>query len=589
MDATRVFQPIHLLVALLLLTAALYGQVVDHGFINWDDGRYVAENRMVHAGLSWGGLVYAFTATDPFLMPLVRLSFMAESSWLGMAAGHFHVVNVLFHLANICLLYGVVVEMTGARWKGVMVAAVLALHPRHVEAVVWVTERKEVMSAFFAWISLWHYGRHARLHREFRPGGNALAWSLLSFMASLLCKPMWVTLPFLLLLLDYWPLGRWPVGWWPLLREKAWFFLLSLIFSLVTLASFALDEAITPVGALPWEHRLTKMVAGYAGYWVKAVWPVELALYYPHPRGTVSWWSLLGYGLLLLAASGMAWRQRRSQPWWLVGWCWFLGLLFPVSGLVEGGMPVAMADRWSYTPHVGLFMAMIWSGDAMTPLRRNKIALIGLALVVAGWWSLLTRQQIATWQDSETVWQQVIRVNPEDGYAHWKLGRFYHLTERYPEAAQQFREAARHRPDHVDYQLNLWQALERAGLVREAAQQLETLRRILSGRIPALVSSGEVLLRDGYFSQAAQFFQDAMAAVGPQGNTSYIRFQLALALFADGQPRQGEAHLGQLFSGDPEKVAVRCQRAEEYLTNGKGQRQEFRGITAAVARHCRRP
>ncbi|NGZ28455.1 MAG: hypothetical protein G8345_16390, partial [Magnetococcales bacterium] len=339
------------LLLLLLVTAWLYAPVGGFDYINWDDGRYVADNPWIEGGLSWRGIVYAFSSTDPFLMPLVRLSYMAESSLLGMDAGHFHLVNVLFHLANTWLLYQVIFLATRRGWLAVLMAAVLALHPQHVEAVAWITERKEVMSGFFGLLSLWWYVVYVQLQQEGQGRSNqvdnARAWSVLAFCASLLCKPMWVTLPFVLLLLDFWPLNRLNVGWKKLLWEKQLYFLLSSVFIMLTLVTFSLDGAITNTASMPWEYRLNKMVLSYGEYLWKGVWPFNLALYYPHPMGNVSsltFWSVLG---MLLAISVLCWYKRPTMPHLLMGWLWFLGMLFPVSGVVEGGMPIGLADRWT--------------------------------------------------------------------------------------------------------------------------------------------------------------------------------------------------------------------------------------------------
>ena len=364
--------------ALALLTLALYWPVVGHDFVNYDDGLYVTDNPHVQAGLTLDNIAWAFsTGHASNWHPVTWLSHLIDFSCFGWFAGGHHLVNVLFHTANTLLLFLLLRRLTGSLWRCAIVAALFAWHPLHVESVAWVAERKDLLSLFFLLLSLSAYVGYVK-----QPSPGRYTLTLACFALGLMAKPMIVTLPCLLLLLDWWPLARLRLSatdagenpsprshLWPLVCEKLPFFALAAASCVVTVWTQHQTGALRTFHAVPLSARLANTVTAYACYLWKMIWPADLAVLYPMPSS----WPLamvLGSALALAGLSLFAWRWRTQFPWVVVGWCWFVVTLVPVIGLVQVGEQ-AMADRYTYLPLIGVFLALTWGVEAATVARRG--------------------------------------------------------------------------------------------------------------------------------------------------------------------------------------------------------------------------
>jgi len=360
------------LLALLLafITFAAFLPATRFVFINYDDNDYVTANPPVQAGLSWAGVKWAFTTWHANNWhPITWISHMADCSLFGLNPGGHHLVNVLFHTANTVLLFVLVLRLTGALWPAAFVAALFGWHPLHVESVAWIAERKDVLSTFFALLALLGYAKYVAAAKIQNPKSKVFfAGSLLAFALGLLAKPMLVTLPFVLLLLDYWPLQRFSLSAFrlSLLFEKFPFFLLTALSCMLTFLAQSQvvhgSSAVMSLGSVPLHYRLKNMPVAYVEYLWKLVWPAKLAVFYPL-ADIIPPVRVAGAVAVLLLISVVVWRCWRTRPYLPVGWLWFLGTLVPVIGLVQVGIQ-SIADRYTYVPLIGLFILVTWlAGD----------------------------------------------------------------------------------------------------------------------------------------------------------------------------------------------------------------------------------
>lgn len=410
--------------ALGILVLAIYFRVVHYDFISLDDNLYVYENAPLLGGLSAAAFKFAFTEFySANWHPLTWISHMADVSLFGLDGGKHALVSVVWHAINTALLFFVLRRATRRMWPSAVVAALFALHPLHVESVAWISERKDVLSAFFFLLALWFYlGRKRWL-------------TLLAFACALMAKPMAITFPFVLLLIDWWPLGRWSPREWPklkpLLIEKIPLFVLVPISAIVT--SNAQQAAMTTLG-LPF--RLANAALSYVAYLGKAIWPLQLAIFYPYRLTMSSALSLLA-AAFLVAVTVVVWRLADRFPYLAVGWLWFIGMLVPVIGIVQVGQQ-SMADRYTYLPLIGIFIAVVWLA---ADLVRDRTALAVAAAVAIAACTALTYRQAGYWRDSVTLFSHAIDVAPRGRVPHVNLGAAYLTRLDYPSAASQFRQA----------------------------------------------------------------------------------------------------------------------------------------------------
>ncbi|MCI0539973.1 MAG: tetratricopeptide repeat protein [Verrucomicrobiales bacterium] len=467
--------------ALATLTLFLFWRVQTFDFVNYDDPGYVYDNVHVRTGLSLDNIIWAFTSLHgdmSYWHPLTWLSHQLDSQLFGLNAGAHHLTNVLFHCANSVLLLLLLARMTGHLGRAALVAGLFAWHPLHVESVAWVAERKDVLSTFFWMLAMLAYLRYAE-----RPRPSHYLMTLLLFASGLMSKPIVVTFPFVLLLLDYWPLGRlkcvgsltpWsmlhfksPTG---VLLEKLPFLALSLIASGATLWAQIDVGAANTLGNLTLSQRLATAVVGYGFYLGKMFWPSGLCALYLHP-GSWPFWLVAVEILLLLGISGTVLVLRRQYPYLLTGWLWYVGTLVPMIGLVQVG-PQAAADRHGYIPLVGLFLILVWGlADVTQHFKRPVLIRVPCGLGIVGL-AICTFFQTQHWKNSEALFRRALAIDPNNEIAHNNLGRALEDRGQIDAAAVHYEAALKNHPFALSPNVNLGQVLLRRGDTNRALYHL---------------------------------------------------------------------------------------------------------------------
>ena len=488
------------------LTLSVFYPVLRFGFVHYDDDEYVVENLRVQSGFSWSNATWAFQTTEcGNYIPLVWLSHMADCSLYGLWAGGHHLTNLLLHLCNVLLLFGALRWMTGSLWRSFAVAVLFAIHPLHVESVAWISERKDVLSTFFWFMTLLFYAGYAK-----RPSALRYAAAFSMFLLGLLAKSMLVTLPFTLLLLDYWPLQRTPrepsledgksksgagrginAAWRRLLWEKLPFFALIPLFSVLTFAAQKNVSAVASVESIPLGQRTANALIAYFIYILKMFVPARLAAFYPHPHEKVSYGLALICGLALVMVTATAIRLGKRLKYLPVGWLWYLGTLVPVIGIVQVGNQ-GFADRYTYVPLVGLFVVLVW-GIADLGDRgwfRWRVPAVSASLLLLAALGLRAHVQTFTWRDSKALFSTIARVSPEAAMAHYNMGKVYDSEGRYAEAMDSYRKAARLDPKRADAWNNLGVDLSKMGKQKEALEAYTQADRIHPGSESFLFNIG---------------------------------------------------------------------------------------------------
>ncbi len=581
-------QAILICVCLAVLVAAVYWPVGHAGFLNYDDNEYVTANPHVLRGLTVSGVVWAFTTYHAANWhPLTWLSHALDCEWFGMNAGRHHAVNVLLHVANMVLLFLVLRQMTGATWRSAGVAALFGVHPLHVESVAWVAERKDVLSGLFWMLAMLAYARYVE-----RPTWGRYGVVVAAFAMGLMAKPMVVTLPFALLLLDYWPLGRtqWsppvvgnnaPRSFGALVGEKIPLLALSAVSCGLTIWAQHGGGAINSLGRLTLGLRMANAAVSYVRYVENAVWPTNLAVFYPYPLlppGTV----FMAVAILVAVSSVVIWRVRR-KPYLAVGWFWFLGMLVPAIGLVQVGFQ-SMADRYMYLPSIGLFIMLCWSVPSCAMERRNMkvIGCIGAAAVLAVC-AVLSRVQAGYWKDSETLfrraldvtrnnwlahnnlgvaltqagkieeaiahYQQALRLKPDYAEAHNNLGDISFMEGRVSDAIGHYEQALRIKPDYAESHCNLGLALTQAGKIEEAIAHCQQALRLKLDYAEAHNNLGVALTQAGKIEEAITHYQQALRL---KPDYAEVHLNLGLALVRLDRMQEAVGHWEQALRLKPD-------------------------------------
>jgi tetratricopeptide (TPR) repeat protein len=537
----------------------VYLQTTGFGFV-FDDFAYVANNRQVNAGLTWEGVRSAFSGISlGFWHPLTLMSHMLDVTLFGLQPGGHHLVAVLLHTANAILCFLVLRGFTGAALPSALAAALFALHPLRAESVAYLSERKDVLSALFWFLTLACWLRYLR-----RPAMGRYLASAAVFTLGLMAKPMLVTLPFALLLLDYWPLGRFagpgrkPPG--RLILEKLPLFLLSFAASALAFVAEQRFGALSPVDPFPLPVRLLNALYSYGYYLGKTIWPARLAAFYPHPGHTIPLWALAASAFALAALSALALAGLRRFPFLAVGWLWFLGTLVPVIGLVQIG-DMGMADRFTYLPSVGLAIMIAWgvrTWSAGDPRRLPTVTIAAVAAVLL--LSVLSHRQVGYWRDGVTLFSHTVAVTGVNSLARYNLGVSLAQAGRFAEAESAFRRTLADDPGHIPAYDDLGAianlsgrtdealGILAAGLARapgssrlhyrmgavllalgrrdEAAAHLEEAVRLRTKLAEAHNDLGIIRAEQGRFAEAERHFLDALA-IDPtseiaQGNLRYL-------------------------------------------------------------------
>jgi tetratricopeptide (TPR) repeat protein len=491
---------------LILAVWLVFGQTLHHGFVNIDDDLYVYHNRLIKAGLTRAGIGW-FLAHGyvNFWTPLVAFSQMADTQLYGLSPGGRHLTNLLLFAATVPLLFEVWRRLTGALWRSAFVAAAWAAHPLRAESVAWITERKDTLSGLFFVLTLAAYERYVR-----RPQSWSRYLAVVAIFAlGLMCKPSLVTVPAVLLLLDYWPLGRTKqTPGWPLLKEKIPLVVLSAASCWVTLATAA--QTLVPWQRLGWAQRLDNAALSWVIFLRQTVYPAGLAAFYPYPTHPLPGWeSSSAWALLAMVTAGvMSWR--RARPWLAVGWFWYLGMLVPVIGIVQTGEQ-AHADRFTYLPQIGLLVAGIWTLGEVCAARRGAWLAAGVAAAL-GLTALLicSHRQASYWRDSETLWRHTLACTSDNSFAENGLGVILCERGKRKEAAVHFRVAVAIQPENVQAQYNLGNLLFQTGRPDEAIARYHEALAGDRGFFDALNNLGIALASEGRTAEAAVAYRKAL-------------------------------------------------------------------------------
>jgi tetratricopeptide (TPR) repeat protein len=562
--------------ALATTTAVVYAPVRLHDFVDLDDGMYVSENPYVSRGLTVDGIMWALTTDHAANWhPLTWVSHMADVQLYGLSPGGHHLTNLLLHIANSLLLFGFFYRTTGATGRSAFVAAIFALHPLHVESVAWVAERKDVLSTLFWMLTLWAYTGYVR-----RPRANRYLLLLVCFALGLMAKPMLVTLPFVLLLLDVWPLrratmsnvaaalrlargtetgdpGNDRVVVARLVREKVPLLVLAAAESVVTFLVQRSGTAFASLDKIPVHFRVANAAVSYVAYIGKALWPTRLAVLYPYPRSLPAWW-VLGSVVMLLGLTVLVIRAGRRYAYLPVGWFWYWGTLIPVIGLVQVGSQ-SMADRYMYVPLVGLLIMTAWGATELAAARSwSKVLLPTVAGTVLLACAIVSREQLQHWHDTVTLWEHTLEVTTANPFAHNNLGVALENKGKFKEAAAHYDAAAR--ITSVYYQqseavaINLANAFLARGELSEAINGYSKALRINQTAADAHNGLGSALGQQGKLDEAISAF---MEAVRLEPDDPKFRFNLAQVLAKKGRVAEAVEHLKRAVLLDPGNVRAR--------------------------------
>ncbi|HLW35217.1 MAG TPA: tetratricopeptide repeat protein [Chthoniobacterales bacterium] len=580
-------------IGLIAITWAVFGQTARYGFVNYDDPAYVSENPHVQAGLSWNNVVWAFTHVHSHNWhPLTTMSHMLDCQLFGLKPGAHHVVNVLLHSASAVLLFWALLAFTGNvaagigdagpdqrsrlqlnLWRSAFVAAIFAIHPLHVESVAWISERKDVLSGLFFMLTLLAYARYAR-----KPTLARYATVTLLFACGLLSKPMLVTLPVVLLLLDYWPLGRMrnakgearsekrreqsgkgKMGFVSttqplnsstssvrgLVVEKIPLFVLAIGSAVATL--IAQRGGILEVARLPLSWRIGNAATVYLIYIWQMIWPQNLAVIYPHP-GQLPFWETAAAGALIIFLTAFVFIARKRAPYLLTGWLWYVIMLIPVIGLVQVGSQ-AHADRYTYLSQIGIYIAVVWGiADLLQSFRyRREIFSTAAPVIIAalGWRSWV---QTGYWHDTERLWNRTIAVTGQNDFARFALGEYLLKVHRLDEAITQFETVLAGHPKDPDMNFQMGCALMEKGEASRAITYFQTSLKFKPQNSDAETNLGNLLLKGDRIAEAIEHYRNVVAR---DPSSPLAHYNLAVGLHRAGKLAEAIAEYKETLALDP--------------------------------------
>src|SRR6266496_3724821 len=530
-------------VFLIAITWVVFGQTVRYDFVNYDDNTYVYANPLISSGLTVPGAIHAFSGKHSGNWhPLTTLSHMLDCQLWGSHAGGHHLTNIVLHTIAVVLLFLILVQMTGPLWRSAFVAAVFAIHPLRVESVAWISERKDVLSVVFFMLTLGLYVRYVRY-----PSVKRYLAVVSSFALGLMCKPTLVTVPLVLLLLDYWPLKRFAgeSSTRRLILEKIPLFALSAAGAGATL--WAHDKSIIHIERLPFMWRIGNGLVTCLTYIKQMIWPARLAVFYPHPGDTLPVWEIGLAIIFLLLATAAAIALRRKRPYFFTGWFWYLLMLLPVIGLIQVGSQ-GHADRYTYLSQIGLYILLAWAiPDALASRLQRRIVGVtaSAAIIVLAWCAHI---QASYWRNGESLWSHAIAVTSENFIAHDGLGQFLLDHGRLDEAIDQFQVGLNIDPKYPMARTNLGIALSKKGRIDEAIAHFQTVLKDYPNDAKAHLNLGPALAKKGDAQSAIASFEKTLSV---QSLYPSAHYNLGMALDASGRIDEAMAHYQEAVQQDP--------------------------------------
>ncbi|MDY7034645.1 MAG: tetratricopeptide repeat protein [Thermodesulfobacteriota bacterium] len=549
--------------ALTLLTLATFWQVQYNEFINLDDNQYIYENMNIRPGLSWKGAIWAFRFNDTsYWHPLTWLSHMLDYQLYGLNPKGHHLNNLLIHIANTILLFLILNRMTGALWRSAIVAAMFGLHPINVESVAWATNRKNVLSTLFWMLTIWNYSSYIQ-----KPGIIRYLMVFLSLALGLMAKPIVVTLPFALLLLDYWPLYRYknmyfnnniknqksmvPGYQWSTFRlvfEKIPLFALSASSIYLSLLSSQRLDIVIPIERIPICLRIENALVSLVFYIKMMIWPRDLAVFYPYPL-SIPFWHSAGAGLLLAVLTIIIIRRLNKFPYLSIGWLWYIGTLLPVIGLAEQGLWPAVADRFAYIPLIGLFIIIVWGFyDMGQKCRFQKVLFPVLTGSILSCLLISTWMQVQYWKNSITLLKHAVDVTANNHLAHYNLGAALHQKGMVERAIWHYTEALKIMPDNAQFHVNLGAALFQQKKLDQAINHFSEALRTVPEYAEAYFYIGSVLDKQGKPREAISHYYQALR-IKPLAEAHH---RLGLILAGQGKLEIAVSHYHQALRIKPD-------------------------------------
>jgi protein O-mannosyl-transferase len=571
---------------LIIATFAVFWQVGSHEFLHFDDDLYVFGNQHVKKGLSLENIAWAFHLSTPsektYWHPLSSISHMADVQLFGMNAGMHHLMNVFFHALNVVLLFLVLNKATGTLWRSAIVAALFAFHPVNVDTVAWIAERKNIISTTFWLLTMLAYIYYTRRVTIGKYLLVAFVYTL-----GLLAKPMLVTLPFVLLLMDYWPLKR--IGF-PMSSDQSKVYeenfpgakglsphslmilekVPLLVGSLVTISISSLSirslGVVIPLTDVPMGLRVSNAIVSYVHYLWKLIWPVNLTFFYPYPY-TVPSWQVAGSLLLIAGTSTLTLMYFKRYPYLIIGWLWFLGTLVPVSGIMQGGLWPAIAERWAYIPYIGLFIAVTWFlTDTVSNRKHLEIAGIIMTAIVFTLFMTKTWVQLPYWKADFTFFQHGIDVDRSNFVAYLNMGSVYYVDGQYEKALSSYYQALHVRPENISTHIGVGNALSKLGRYQEAETHYRDALKIGPKNDMAHERLASVLVTQMKFKDAANEYK---AALVQNPDSEEYCYSLANTLMALGEADQAIVYYRRVLMKMPGNFQVQTKLANAYAAANK--------------------
>jgi len=493
---------------------ALYFQVTTHDFINYDDNIYITQNENIKGGFTSKSVAWAFRTTHAANWhPMTWLSHMLDIQLFGLNPTGHHLTNIFFHIANVVLLFTILNRMTGAIWQSAFVAALFAFHPLNVESVAWVAERKNLISTFFWLLTIWAYIGYSK-----NPDISRYLLAILFFILGLMSKPMLVTLPFVFLMFDFWPLKRMSSKLSHIILEKIPFLIFAIASCVITFFAQKSGGALHSIEGLPFSARITNALFSYIDYLGKTFWPKNLAVFYPHPGENISIWLGILSALILMGISIISLKLIRKAPYLAIGWFWYLGTLVPVIGIVQVGSQ-AMADRYTYVPLIGIFIIIAWGAPDLIKTNPLRKIIFSISIIVTiSMLICVTWVQISYWKNNFNLLMHSLEVidktNPRTSYIYYNLANALVKQKNINEAISYYVNAIKLKPNEPVMYNNLGIAFSLTGDFREATKHFQKAIKLDPNYTRAYYNLGNVFGKQGKYKTAIKYFETAVK-IGP--------------------------------------------------------------------------